>query len=181
MCPSAFHIWEYVLGMASNGDDKEISLNMQVRRNSIYYIFLSTFLQFYLVRRWSQTVCVCVVSCISCSWLPVKWWLFRCLFEFLFLSFPGLPKDLGFIVMAPQSSLTETQACHTVNRPHLYPDVDERRLEDFGSWFNFRNVEDWWSRQNYFRFTIRGTEILLVCCTWSWCKRCLCRMCSRYV
>ena len=69
--------------------------------------------------------------------------MFRCLFEFLFLSFPGLPKELGFIIRAEQSKLKNTQACHTVNRPHLFPQWDERRLEDFASWFNFRNVEDY--------------------------------------
>ena len=64
------------------------------------------------------------------------------MYALLFLCFPGFAKDRGFIVMAQQSSLTETQACHTVNRPHLYPDVEERRLQDFGSYFNFVNVED---------------------------------------
>ena len=54
-----------------------------------------------------------------------------------------MPKDLGFISIAEQCFYTDTQPTHTVNRPHLYPDVEQRTLLDFAGYFNFVNVEDY--------------------------------------
>ena len=54
-----------------------------------------------------------------------------------------MPKDPGFIIIARQCFHTDTQPTHTVNRPHLYPDVEQRTLLDFAGYFNFVNVEDY--------------------------------------
>ena len=53
-----------------------------------------------------------------------------------------MPKDLGFIIMADQSRDVDTQPVHTVNRPHLFPDIEQRSLLDFAGYFKIRCVED---------------------------------------
>ena len=53
-----------------------------------------------------------------------------------------MPKERGWIVIAPQCGDKETQPCHTINRAHCYPPEDQRTLADFGSILGFENVED---------------------------------------
>ena len=44
--------------------------------------------------------------------------------------------------MADQSRHVDTQPVHTVNRPHLFPDIEQRSLLDFAGYFKIRCVED---------------------------------------
>ena len=44
--------------------------------------------------------------------------------------------------MADQSRDVDTQPVHTVNRPHLFPDIEQRSLRGFASYFKIRSVQD---------------------------------------
>ena len=44
--------------------------------------------------------------------------------------------------MADQSREAETQPVHTINRPHLFTDIEQRTLLDFAGYLKFKCVQD---------------------------------------
>ena len=67
--------------------------------------------------------------------------MFRCAFSLLLRCFPGLPKDLGFIIIADQSKEVETQPVHTLNRFQVFPPTEERTLIEFARYFKLKSAK----------------------------------------
>ena len=63
-------------------------------------------------------------------------------FLFIWMFFPGLPKELGWIIVPPQCHHQETASCHTINLPHAFPDAAQRNLPDWARIFGFEQVKD---------------------------------------
>ena len=61
---------------------------------------------------------------------------------FIWIFFLSPPKDLGWIIIPPQSCYYDNLPCHTINQVHRYPPEEQWTLVEFGKLLGFVKVED---------------------------------------